>query len=53
MIPCGVALMMFWVNPSYVTFFIEDETGNMMLGAAIALQIVGYLIIRKIVSIEV
>lgn len=53
MIPMGVALMMFWVNPSYVTFFIEDEVGNMMLGAALALQTVGYLIIRKIVTIEV
>jgi tight adherence protein B len=53
LIPMGVALMMFWVNPSYVTFFVEDEVGNIMMGAAIALQIVGYLIIRKIVSIEV
>ncbi len=53
LIPLGVAAMMFWTNPSYVTFFFEDELGNMMMGAAIALQIVGYLIIRKIVSIEV
>lgn len=53
LIPMGVALMMFWVNPSYVTFFVEDEVGNIMMGAAIALQVVGYLIIRKIVTIEV
>lgn len=53
LIPMGVAMMMFWVNPSYVTFFVEDEVGNMMMGVAIALQIVGYLIIRKIVTIEV
>jgi tight adherence protein B len=53
LIPMGVALMMFWVNPAYVTFFIEDEVGNIMMGVAIALQIVGYLIIRKIVTIEV
>jgi tight adherence protein B len=53
LIPMGVALMMFWVNPAYVTFFVEDEVGNIMMGVAIALQLVGYLIIRKIVSIEV
>jgi tight adherence protein B len=53
LIPMGVAMVMFWVNPAYVTFFVEDEVGNIMMGVAIALQIVGYLIIRKIVSIEV
>ena len=53
LIPLGVAGMMFWVNPSYVTFFFEDKVGNIMMGAAISLQIIGYLIIRKIVSIEV
>ena len=53
LIPMGVAMMMFWVNPSYVTFFVEDEVGNIMMGVAVALQVVGYLIIRKIVTIEV
>ena len=53
LIPMGVAMVMFWVNPSYVNFFVEDETGNILLGVAVALQVIGYLIIRKIVSIEV
>lgn len=53
MIPVGVALLMFYVNPAYVSFFVEDEIGNIMLGAAVLLQIIGYLIIRKIVTIEV
>lgn len=52
-IPIAVAVLMFFTNPDYVTFFIRDETGNWMLGGGIALQIIGYLIIRKIVSIEV
>jgi len=53
MIPLGVATLMFYVNPAYVGFFIDDETGNMMAAAAVGLQVLGYLIIRKIVSIEV
>lgn len=53
MIPLGVATLMFYVNPAYVGFFIDDETGNIMAGAAVGLQVLGYLIIRKIVSIEV
>jgi len=53
LIPIGVAGMMFWVNPDYVRFFISDELGNYMMGAAILLQLIGYAIIQKIVNIEV
>jgi tight adherence protein B len=52
-IPIGVAIMMFWTNPDYVKFFFTDETGNIMLGAAVFLQVTGYLVMKKIVSIEV
>jgi Flp pilus assembly protein TadB len=44
---------MFYTNPDYVTFFFEDEVGNMMMGAAVALQLIGYGIMKKIVNIEV
>ena len=53
MIPVGVAVLMFIVNPDYVRFFFLDEVGNMMLGAALALQLVGYGVIQQIVKIEV
>ena len=53
MIPLGVGAMMFLVNRDYVTFFITDEMGNYMAIAAIVLQILGYLTIKKIVAIEV
>jgi len=36
-----------------VKFFFTDEIGNIMLGAAILLQVIGYLIIRQIVKIEI
>jgi len=52
-IPAGVGGMMFMANPGYARFFIDDPTGRQMLGAAAALQLVGYLIIKKIVTIEV
>ena len=52
-IPIGVAVLMFYSNPDYVKFFFTDEIGNIMLGSAILLQIIGYLIIRQIVKIEV
>jgi tight adherence protein B len=52
-IPIGVAVIMFYVNPEYVRFFFLDDTGNLMLGAAVVLQLIGYAIIRQIVKIEV
>jgi tight adherence protein B len=52
-IPIAVAVLMFFTNPEYVTFFFEDEVGNMMLGAGVALQVIGYIVMKKIVNIEV
>jgi tight adherence protein B len=52
-IPIVVGLMMWWVNPDYARFFFTDDTGKLMLGGTIALQLVGYGIIRKIVTIGV
>ncbi len=52
-IPLAVAAMMFLTNPEYILFFVHDEIGHLMAGICIALQIVGYLIMKKIVTIEV
>ena len=52
-IPIVVGLMMCWVNPGYASFFKEDEAGQEMIAAAVAFQLIGYGVIRKIVSIEV
>lgn len=52
-IPIGVAALMLVTNPEYVTFFVNDEIGNYMAGGGVLLQIMGYAIIQKIVSIEV
>lgn len=53
LIPIGVAVLMFFVNPDYVKFFFLDETGNIMMGVAVALQLLGYFIISQIVKIEI
>lgn len=52
-IPIVVALMLFYVNPEYMQFFFNDETGRLMLGVAVGLQVLGYLIIQRIVAIEI
>jgi tight adherence protein B len=51
-IPIGVGVLMFIVNPSYARFFIDDPAGHELAAAAVGLQIMGYMIIKKIVTIE-
>lgn len=52
-IPIGVAILMFFTNPDYVKFFFTDDVGQIMFGIAVGLQLIGYLVMKKIVSIEV
>lgn len=52
-IPAGVALMMFLVNPQYARFFIVDPMGHNLIAVGLGLQLLGYLIIRKIVTFEI
>jgi tight adherence protein B len=52
-IPLAVAVLMFYANPDYIKFFFTDDTGNLMLGAAVGLQLIGYGVIQKIVKIEI
>jgi tight adherence protein B len=52
-IPIAVAVLMFYTNPDYVKFFFTDDVGQIMLGSAVALQLIGYGVMQKIVHIEV
>jgi tight adherence protein B len=51
-IPMAVGLIMFCMNPQYALFFVKDPAGHELIAAALGLQLIGYLIIRKIVRIE-
>jgi len=52
-IPAAVGCLMFVVNPEYARFFVDDPAGHEMLAGALTLQIVGYMIIKRIVTFEV
>ncbi|HEV2447522.1 MAG TPA: type II secretion system F family protein [Candidatus Sulfopaludibacter sp.] len=52
-IPMGVGVLMFVVNRQYARFFIDDPMGHELMGIAFGMQVIGYLIIRKIVTFEV
>ena len=53
LIPVAVAVLMFYTNPEYVKFFFTDDVGQIMLGSAVVLQLIGYGVMQKIVNIEV
>jgi tight adherence protein B len=53
LIPVAVGAMLFWANPGYIGFFVTDTTGQIMMGVAVLLQLIGYAVIKKIVTIEI
>jgi tight adherence protein B len=52
-LPIGMLIMLEVVNPQYVGVLFSDPYGPPMLGAACLLQILGSLLLWKIVNIEV
>ncbi len=53
LIPMAVGLIMFYVNPQHMRFFVDDPAGSWMAGLALGFQVLGFIVIRKIVNIEV
>jgi tight adherence protein B len=51
-LPIGVGLFIFVSNPDYVGTLFTHPIGKFMVGAAIVMQIVGYLWMRRVTNIE-
>jgi tight adherence protein B len=52
-LPPGLFFMMLYLNKSYVMKLFTDPMGQWMLGGAIFMQLLGALVIRKIIDIKV
>lgn len=52
-IPAVVAIMLYFVNRPHMMFFVEHEWGRLMAVLALAFVVVGFLIMSRIVKIEV
>lgn len=52
-LPIVLFLVVYYLNPEYVSLLFKDELGKQMIGAAIFLQIIGAFFIKKIVNIKV
>lgn len=52
-IPVGLFIAFMVINPEFTSLLITDPFGRILLAGAIMLEIMGFLVIRKIVNIEV
>ena len=52
-LPIVIFFALFYLNPGYVMVLVDDELGRKMLFAAIFMQFLGALAIRKIVDIKI
>jgi len=52
-LPPVLFLVMYYMNPAYCRPLFDDPLGQQMLMAAVASQVVGALVIRKIINIKV
>jgi tight adherence protein B len=52
-LPIAMALFFYTVSPDYIEELIKIKTGWYVVGAAIAAQIIGFLVIRKIINIRI
>lgn len=52
-LPPVLAAVMLYLNPKYMMLLVTDPMGQQMLAGAIVMQVVGALVIRKIINIKV
>ena len=51
--PVGVALILSIANPEYISLLIEETLGLVLIGVAVIMQVVGFIITWKIVDIDI
>ncbi len=52
-LPPALFLVMYYLNPDYCMVLFTDPMGHKMLAGAVVMQIVGALVIKKIINIKV
>lgn len=52
-LPIGLFFTVYFLNPDYITPLFTDTLGKQMMGAAIFLQLLGAICIKKIVNIRI
>jgi tight adherence protein B len=51
-LPIGLGLVLNIINPDYMKPMLETGTGHILLGICVFLEVIGFLVIKKIVDIK-
>lgn len=52
-LPIGVGILLWTINPEYMRPLWAERTGRILIGIAVAMQITGMLVIRRIIRIKI
>ncbi len=52
-LPAALMIVLYFINPEHISVLFKERMGQIMLTAAIVLQIIGYIWIRRVIKIEV
>lgn len=53
LLPVGIGLVIYFLNPDYISLLFNHSIGSTLLVGAVVSQIIGILLVRRIVNIEV
>ncbi len=53
LIPVGLAFLLYLLNPAYMRPLFVQPLGQAILGVALVLQVIGVLIVRRMINIEI
>ncbi|NLW73586.1 MAG: hypothetical protein GX057_01630 [Clostridiales bacterium] len=51
-LPIALGLLIFLVNPDYIISFVESDIGKVLLGIGAVMEILGFMMIKKILTIK-
>jgi len=52
-LPFGIVGILTLMNPEYITLLFEETLGHIMIGVALFMMLIGYIVMRNIVQIKV
>lgn len=52
MLPVGMFLILLLINPDYIKLFFESQMGIMMLVVAGVMELIGFIVVKKIVTVK-
>lgn len=52
-LPVVIILLLMFINPGYIDMFFTTETGRIMMGVSVVLELIGFFLVNKIVNIKI